>query len=385
MLKKEGTILKNKKIELVHSGFDYFYRLEQIIKNAKTEIHLQMYIFEDDTTGNRIINRLIEAADRNVKIYLLLDGFGSYSLSSESVLRMKLSGIQLRFFSPLLSANSFYIGRRMHHKVIVADSRIALIGGINIADKYKGSDKNMAWLDYAVQVNDVNIAEPLRVLCQDIYQKKQRSRRKKIAAAFYNHEKLQINILQNDWLKRKNEISDGYIKAIREAKEEIIIVGSYFLPGRKLSAALKKAARKKIRIKLILSGLSDINLARNATCHFYSKLLAFNMELYEWDKSILHGKAAVVDHKWTTIGSFNLNNLSSFASIEMNVAIHSESFAQDFQKHLQTIIIQCQRITPESLKLKDNLYSKIINWTSYWISRILLIFVTYLPYKRFLK
>jgi len=385
MLNKEGTILKIQKIELVHSGFDYFSRLEEIIKNAKTEIHLQMYIFEDDTTGNRIINNLIEAAIRNVKIYLLLDGFGSYSLSSESILRMKLSGIQLRFFSPLLSANSFYIGRRMHHKVLVADSRIALIGGINIANKYKGSETEIAWLDYAIQLNDANIAEPLKALCLDLYQKKQRSRRKKIAAVFYNHEKLQINILQNDWLKRKTEISDGYIRAIREAKEEIIIVGSYFLPGRKLSAALKKAARKKVKIKLILSGLSDISLSKNATCHFYSKLLGYNMELYEWNQSILHGKAAIVDKKWTTIGSFNLNNLSSFASIEMNVAIRSDSFAEEFEKHLQTIINQCQRITPESLKLKDNLYSKIINWTSYWISRILLIFVTYLPYKRFLK
>jgi cardiolipin synthase len=93
----------------------------------------------------------------------------------------------------------------------------------------------------------------------------------------------------------------------------------------------------------------------------------------------------VIDSNWTTIGSFNLNNLSSYASIEMNVAVDSEKFAKDYLVHLNEIIAQCDRITPETLKLTYGLTSKFTNWVSYWVSRLAEILVTYIPHKRFRK
>src|SRR3970282_1746096 len=102
-------------VELVHSGADYFSRLEHIIQDAKYEIHLQFYIFRNDSTGNKILEELKKAASRRVKIYILLDGFGSYSFSKEVIVDLKNLGINFRLFSPFFSANSFYIGRRLHH------------------------------------------------------------------------------------------------------------------------------------------------------------------------------------------------------------------------------------------------------------------------------
>ena len=383
MQHNKTTISKTKFIELVHSGEDYFSRLEYIILESKSEIHIQTYIFECDTVGKKIIAALKEAARRNVKIHILLDGFGSFSFSKEVLNDLRQNGINIRFFSPLFSASSFYLGRRLHHKVIVSDSKIALIGGINIADKYCGTEATKAWLDYAVQIHDEKIGVSLTKLCMDIFLKKRHISRKKIDSIVLNNEEVVVEVLQNDWLKRKNEIYKAYIKSIGDAKKDIVIVGSYFLPGRKLVATLKKASRNNVKIKLILSGISDLPMARRASCHLYSKLLRYNIELYEWESSILHGKAAVVDNCWTTIGSFNLNNLSSFASIEMNVGINSDEFSNIYLSHLNQIMEQCQRITPESLKLRDGLYTKFINWVSYWITRIIEITITYLPYKRF--
>jgi len=383
MLNNDTTISTKEFIELVHSGEDYFTRLERIILESKSEIHIQTYIFEYDNIGNKIIAALKEAACRNVKIYILLDGFGSFSFPKEVLNDLKQNGINIRFFSPLFSASSFYLGRRLHHKVVVSDKKIALIGGINIADKYLGNDIVPAWLDYAVQLQDEKIGVSLANLCWDIYYKKRRENRKKIDSIINYNGEVAVNVLQNDWLKRKNEIYKAYIKSIGEAKKEIVIVGSYFLPGRKLVATLKKASRNNVKIKLILSGISDIPVARRASCHLYSKLLKYNIELYEWKSSILHGKAAVIDNTWTTIGSFNLNNLSSFASIEMNVGINSAEFSNNYLKHLNQIMSQCQRITPESLESRDGLFPKFINWISYWFTRIIEIIVTYLPHKRF--
>lgn len=370
---------------LVQSGDDYFSRLERIILESKSEIHIQTYIFDYDSTGQRIISALKVAASRNVKIYILLDGFGSLSFPTEIIDELSKIKIELRIFSPFFSANSLYIGRRLHHKIIVSDAKTALIGGINIADKYHGTEKTPPWLDYAVEINDESIAISLQELCRDIYFKKRIIRRKKIISLYEKANINSISVLQNDWLKRKNEIFKSYIHKISTAEKEIVIVSSYFLPGKKLIRTFQKASQNKVTIKLILSGISDVPMARRASCHLYSKLLRYNIELYEWKKSVLHGKIAVIDANWTTIGSFNLNNLSSFASIEMNVAIDSEEFATEYLVHLNEIIAQCERITPDTLKSTHGFTSKFTNWVSYWVSRTAEIIVTYIPHKRFRK
>lgn len=372
-------------VELVHSGADYFSRLEHIIQNAKYEIHLQFYIFRNDSIGNKILDELKKAASRRVKIYILLDGFGSFSFSKEVIVELKNLGINFRFFSPFFSANSFYIGRRLHHKVVVADASVILIGGINIADKYHGTPTKKPWLDYSVQVYDLKIAKALQLLCRDLFFKKRYLFKKKIESVFRSQEETVVGIIQNDWLKRKNEIYDAYINSINNAQKEIIIVGSYFLPGRRMNNALKKAAKNNVKVKLILSGVSDITLSRRATYHIYSALIDNNIELYEWNKTVLHGKAAVVDDYWSTIGSFNLNNLSTYGSLEMNVEIKSVAFSRTYSMHLNEVIAKCQRITPESLKKRNTISSGLVNWLSYWTARLILNIVTYFPHKRFKK
>lgn len=382
MIKSKISLIAPKNLELVYSGEDYFSRLETIIRNSQIELHIQMYLFEIDTTGKRIITAIKEAAARKVKIFILLDGLGSLSFPSEIIDELRRSGIQIRFFAPLFSAYTFYLGRRLHQKVVIADAKIALIGGINIADKYHGTLTEAPWLDYAVQLNGT-IAQPLEALCRNIYFKKKRLSSQKIKSVFHVQEDAVVRILQNDWLKRKNEICDEYIKSIRHAKKEIIIVGSYFLPGIRIIKALNKASKNNVKIKLILTGISDLPMTRRATCFLYSKLLHYNIELYEWNKSVLHGKSAIIDGYWTTIGSFNLNNLSSYGSVEMNVEINSAVFSKMYQSHLNQIIAECESITLESLKIKTHFFSRLINLLSYIITRLIEIVVTYTPYKRF--
>lgn len=373
------------KTTLVHSGEDYFLRAKSIILNAKTEIHLQMYIFENDATGIEIINALKEAAIRNIKIYVLLDGYGSYSFPSSIMKELKPLGINIRFFSPFFSSNNFYIGRRLHHKIITADGTVALIGGINISDKYRGTFTENPWLDYAVQIENGETAMQLDQLCQNIYFKHKRTHRIHLQPISDLDKKTTVSVLQNDWLKRNNEISIAYLKSIQKAQKEVIIVGCYFLPGRKFSKVLKKSAKSGVKIKLILSGISDIPLMQRATYHLYSSLLQNNIELYEWNKSVLHGKVALVDNKWTTIGSFNLNHLSSYGSIETNVAIESTKFAKTLASNLNAVISQCERITLETIKRKNSLFATIANWLSYQFVRTTLIIITYIPYNRFMN
>lgn len=373
------------KVTLVHSGEDYFIRARNIILNAKSVIHIQMYIFENDATGLEIIDALKEAAIRNVEIYVLLDGYGSYSFPKLILKELKQLGINIRFFSPFFSGNNFYIGRRLHHKIITADGTAALVGGINISNNYKGTSTENPWLDYAIQIESNETTIQLEQLCRNIYFKHKRTHRLKLPPASYLDQKTTITVLQNDWLKRNNEITTAYVNSIQKAQKEIIIVGCYFLPSRRFTKVLKKAAKSGVKIKLILSGISDIPLIQRATYHLYSSFLQNNIELYEWNKSILHGKVALVDTQWTTIGSFNVNHLSSYGSIETNVAIDSAKFAKTLASDLNSVISQCERITYETIKRKSSPFTIIANWFSYQFVRAILIFITYIPYNRFMN
>lgn len=382
MSKSKNDFTTATNLELVNSGEDYFSRLEAIICDSQFELHLQMYLFDIDETGRRIIKALKESAAKNVSIYILLDGLGSLTFPTETIKELRQCGINIRFFAPLFSSYTFYLGRRLHRKVVVSDGKTALIGGINIADKYHGTTHDAPWLDYAIQVNG-EIAQSLRELCNITYFKKRRGINKKSESQFQMQGDASLRILQNDWLKGKNEICDAYIRSISTAKKEIIIVGSYFLPGIRIIRALRKASKNKVEIKLILSGKSDLPLTRRATCFLYGKLLSYKIELYEWEQSVLHGKTAVIDGCWTTIGSFNLNNLSSYGSIEMNLEIDSVTFSAMYRAQLIKIIGQCDRITPELLQNKTNIFTNLINILSYLITRVIEIIVTYTPYKRF--
>ena len=385
MLVEKIKILKpEKSIELVFSGADYFSRLEKIINATKKELHIQTYIFDTDSTGLRIVEALKKAANREVKIYLLLDGFGSNSFSSNIVKELRYYGVNVRFFSPMFSLNSFYIGRRLHQKVVVSDGKKVLIGGINIADKYHGTSFETPWLDYAIEMES-NVAKPVQQICRNFYFKKRKVRKSKIETSLFDKEPITIRILQNDWLNRKNEVQKEYVRAIGNAQKEIVIVGSYFFPGRKIAWALKKASKRNVPITLIVSGISDLPFLRSASLYLYSLLLKYNIEIYEWNKSVLHGKAAVIDRKWTTIGSFNMNNLSSFGSIEMNVEVKSEAFSEKFLLDLDKIIVQCTKITPETLKKRDGFFTRYSNLLSYFFIRIVVIIMTFFTKNRFLK
>jgi len=375
----------SEKIELVHSGSDFFDRLRYLIAHATSEVHLQTYIFENDATGKEVAKALKEAASRNVKVYVLLDGYGSSSLSAHFINDLIAHGINVRFFAPFFSMNSIYLGRRLHHKVAVADGEIALVGGINIADKYRGTQTEQPWLDYAVQIKDAGMATHLERLCKMIYSKKSRESISVTKNRFRLSKGVSAHIVQNDWLHRKNEIYDAYTNAIENAKKEITILGSYFFPGRRLSKALYGASRNGVKVKLILSGVSDVPLARRATNHLYTSLIKGNIELYEWKNSVLHGKVATVDQNWATVGSFNLNHLSAYGSIELNIELISKEFSTTMAASLEGVIAKCEKITVDTLKTRGNLFARILNWSVYRLVRILFRIATYVPYKRFFK
>lgn len=162
MIQENYTV--NNKVRLIRGGKEYFNLLVQLINQATDTIHLQTYIFENDETGRLIGNALMQAARRKINVFLLVDAYASQSLSKTFIKELKEAGVHFRFFETFFKTKHFYLGRRLHHKVVVTDTRYALVGGLNISNNYNEWNEHSAWLDFALYAEG-EIAQQLCVLC----------------------------------------------------------------------------------------------------------------------------------------------------------------------------------------------------------------------------
>lgn len=353
------------------------------IHSAREHIHLQVYIYNDDATGRMVLKALQQAAQRGVQVYLLVDGYASQRLSRRFIQEIRSSGIHFRFFEPLFRSRYFYFGRRLHHKLLVVDARVAMAGGMNIADRYNDMPGVPAWLDYAVMLEGP-VAQQLCVLCWKTW--KSFPLRMGLTPCETNPPDFEarpgggvaVRMRRNDWVRRKNEISASYVQMIRYAQKDIYILCSYFLPGKFIRRMLTEAVQRGVRIHVITAGRSDIGMAKHAERWLYDWLLRNKVRLYEYQPSILHAKLAVCDDEWLTAGSYNVNNISAYASIELNIDIADAELARQSRQMLDQIIkTQSIPITIEAHLRRKNPLIQLLRWFSYQIIRTIFYAVTF--------
>jgi cardiolipin synthase len=180
-----------------------------------------------------------------------------------------------------------------------------------------------------------------------------------------------VRIRRNDWVMNKNQISATYMDFFRKAQDEIIIMSSYFIPSNFFRHNIIKAVNRGVKIKLILAGISDVGIAKDAERYLYRWALQHGIELYEYSKHVLHGKVAICDRKIVSIGSYNINDLSALASIELNMDVDQREFASRVREVFQSIIDNdCSPVTSKN-GIKWNLLTKTYHWISYAFVRFL--------------
>ncbi|HLP73258.1 MAG TPA: phospholipase D-like domain-containing protein [Bacteroidales bacterium] len=363
-------------IELVKSGEEYFDACESIIDSAERYIHFQTYIVDDDETGRRITDALVRAAKRGVRIYFLIDGYGGRSFSKSLINKVEEAGILFRKFSPVFITKGFQMSLRLHHKVLLADGIVMLLGGINVANRYKGTGKVLPWLDFAILIRGPECAHMLSILKRlwnkTFISKKERSAEVILEPVVYA-ENVKLKIIQNNWLRNKIEILKSYRAALRHSKHHMIIFASYFLPGRNERKLMRDASRRGVDIKIVLSAVSDTWLFNRATIFLYDYFLRNRIRIYEYLPSVLHAKVATVDGIWSTVGSYNMNHLSDYGSIETNADVMDAGFSGKFEKQLLEIIDNdCREITAAEFAKRKTWYSRLAGWSSYQVIRFML-------------
>jgi cardiolipin synthase len=347
-------------LQLLQGSGELFPALVEAIEGAKREVRLETYIFDFTGLGSEVAYALERAARRGVSVKVLTDGFGSPRLPLAWCERLLDAGVDWRIYAPLGRMGMLWPGswRRLHRKLCVIDEQVAFCGGINILDDFH--DPNHGPLqaprfDFAVRVIGPLVAEAQAAMAQ-LWLRMQAMRdirKVRLAGALESlrasgaarspetkaaprpaQPTARAALLLRDNVLNRARIERAYRRAIGRAREEIIIANAYFVPGRRMRQALETAARRGVKVQLLLQGRYEYFMQYYAARPIYGALLRAGVQIHEYSPSFLHAKVAVIDGRWATVGSSNLDPLSLLLAREANVVIDDAGFAGQLRGRL---------------------------------------------------
>lgn len=360
-------------ITLLQGGSELFPALIRAIDGAHLEVRMETYIFHFDASGGQVAEALARAAARGVQVYLTMDGVGTPELPRQWARRFADTGVQWRIFLPLGQLGVFIPSRwrRLHRKLCVVDGGTAFCGGINILDDCYDpayGQLQQPRLDFAVRVTGPLVHDAMEAMTRfwwrmtvasDVrdrefpavwhaLQERLRQALSERAAAnpgpadapmsqpgSLRSRGARADLVLRDNLRNRRRIERAYLRAIGAARREVIIANAYFLPGARLRKALVLAARRGVHVRLLLQGRYEYFLQYHAARPVYGALLDAGVEIHEYAASFLHAKVAVVDTRWATVGSSNLDPLSLLLAREANVVVRDAGFAGLLRQRLE--------------------------------------------------
>lgn len=354
-------------LRLLEGGEELFPALVRAMDRARQLVHLETYIFEFANSALQVAQALERAALRGVTVRLVVDGIGTPGLPAEWAQRLTRAGVQWRIYAPLGKFGLLIPSRwrRLHRKLCVVDGVLGFCGGINIID-----DKDDVALgrlpeprlDFSLQVSGPLVADMLETMEQLWWrlQAVRSARQREFRAAWLALREALPQLRPEDWpelpprggkekaalaalvlrdnVHHRHDIERAYLKAIGEARREIVIANAYFIPGRRLRRALVLATQRGVRVRLLLQGKYEHFLQYHAARPVYHRLLAAGVDIHEYAPSALHAKVAVVDGRWATVGSTNLDPLSLLLAREANIVTTDATFARSLRDRLDALM-----------------------------------------------
>ncbi|MDD2729158.1 cardiolipin synthase ClsB [Malikia sp.] len=360
-------------LHLLEGGAELFPAMVQAMERAQQLVHIETYIFEFAGSTLQVAEAMERAARRGITVRLVVDGIGTARLPRTWRERLERAGVQCRIYRPLGHLGLLIPSRwrRLHRKLCVVDGALGFCGGINLIDDLDDVSLGrleQPRLDFALQVSGPLVADMLESMEQLWWrmQALNRARQHEFRAAWQalraglptlptgpvprGRKAQPAALLLRDNLRHRHDIERAYLKAIAQARREIVIANAYFIPGRRLRRALTLAAARGVRVRLLLHARYEHFLQYHAARTVYQWLLDAGIEIHEYAPSALHAKVAVVDGRWATVGSTNLDPLSLLLAREANVVTRDPAFARGLWQRLDHLMRTAgQRVAPEQL------------------------------------
>lgn len=389
-------------VRIFKGGVQFFPALIERIDAARQSVSLETYIFANDDMGRAVSDALIRAADRGVKVRVITDGIGTGSKLPMFTLWQE-RGVEHRIYNPhLLFGPQGW--SRTHRKLALIDDTYAYCGGINIVDDYdqNGTQLERPRWDFAMEaqgpvVKDVREAfetqwqrirlgvkppqketppgcepeaQPTRWSAKRAMVARRRARLGEIHAV----DRPCVAFVARDNLLNRRAIEKAYLRAIAHAEREVLLANPYFMPGRRLRRALVYAARRGVRVSLVI-GRKEFVALDYATPFLYGNLLKHGVRIAEYEKTMLHGKVAVVDADWATIGSSNLDALSLVLNNEANMVLVNHPEIAGLHDAILKAFDEGRRIDEKHYVARP-VTERVLNWFAYNTYRLMMKVIT---------
>ena len=348
---------------LLENGEEFFPRVFACIGNAKREVIVETFILFEDKVGLQLQEALIAAARRGAQVDITIDDWGSPDLSERFLGDLRAAGVRIHSFNP--GPRPFglrpHLLRRMHRKIVVVDREVAFVGGINYSADHLQDFGPEGKQDYAVEIHGPLVSEIHRFCHASLAEGHRHVReqrqwwrwRKQFRGSPEDLPRAgtaRALFVVRDNRRHMDDIERHYRIAIRSAKKRIVIANAYFFPGYRFIKELKRAARRGVDVRLILQGEPDMPFVKTAAEMLYHHLLRSGVKIYEYCQRPLHGKVAVMDDEWSTVGSSNLDPMSLSFNLEANVIIRDRGFNQTLSANLEKLMCSaCSQVTVQEL------------------------------------
>ncbi|ADW16735.1 phospholipase D/Transphosphatidylase [Desulfobulbus propionicus DSM 2032] len=360
----------NSVILLPHGG-DFFPALFMAIQSARTTICVEFYIIKPDATGQRFADVLRQAAGRGVAVSLLYDAIGCFDTPAAYFQHLQAGGVRCIAFNPPAFSRLHWLDVRDHRKMVVVDGTIAFLGGLNVGDEYSGyGDSVHRWRDIGIRLDGPVAGELQRLFWQTWRGEGGPSVPEQHDSPGQAAGEANVVIVNGTPHHTRSVIRNSFRLAMAGSSRSIRIITPYFVPGPRVVRSLLRAVRRGVEVRIILPSISDVPLVQIMSRAYLKPLLEAGVAIFERQGTILHAKVMLVDDRWSTFGSANLDFRSFHRNHEINVIIDSRAFGEQVAALFEEEVTLSRRITL-SENARRNRFERLCGWLLTPLSRFL--------------
>lgn len=333
-------------LSLYLRGAELYPAMAEAIEDARETVHLETYIFDGDNTGRTFAELLARKARQGVRVRLIYDSIGSIDMDPTDETRMRNAGVQILEYHPVAPWRPRWAwNRRDHRKVLVCDGKVAFVGGMNISDENAPAELGgQDWRDAHLRVAGP-AAYDLDRLFREVWFGHTGRWFESVGDPLKSRGPSRVKVAANQELLKRFVIREGYVNALRAAREEVSIANAYFIPGWRIRRELARAARRGVCVRVMVPGRSDSNAVWHAMRAQYDGLLSRGVRIFEWQGAMMHAKAVAVDRTWCSVGTFNLDHRSLAHNLEVNLNCLDRTLAADLAARFETGLRGSREIT----------------------------------------
>jgi cardiolipin synthase len=359
-------------VRLLRDGAQAFPAMLEAIAGAQREALLEMYWIGDDAVGEQFRDALAERARAGVRVCVIYDAVGSMGITPAWWRPLFAAGgraVEYHSISPL--DPRFRLERvelRDHRKMLVVDGEMGFTGGINLAVPWLGApDGGEGWRDDVIQVRGDAVQE-LRSLFYRTWRKLTRESPPLDVRPLSRRRSRPVWVLASQWRTRRS-IHREYCVRIASARERVDIANSYFVPDRRVRAALFAAVRRGVWVRVLVPDKSDVPVVQFAVEALFDTLLRHGVDIYTLPGAMLHAKTAIIDDTFTTIGSYNLDERSWRKNLEVNLAVEDAAFARHVRSWFERDLENATRVDLASWR-ERSLTRRGFEWVAFAMRRM---------------